>query len=172
MYQVDEDIVRQLDTEPQCATGAPLPHCWSSEGRLLLAYVLARPEPGREMTVVVGFHRPLAHMMGPPNDEAFRGHPLASRGLRRYCIAEVRQSSWIRRLERMNAVYPLHDPRRFEHFRHFVFSFHDSTFECVAHGFDTQLRPGLPGDVLAAIVRELKASRGLYIERGGTKGHP
>lgn len=69
-------------------------------------------------------------MFGPPNDEAFAGHPLADRGLNPYSVAEVQRSSWIRGLERMNSVHARHSRERFlEHKRHFVFAFHDSTFK-------------------------------------------
>jgi hypothetical protein len=81
-------------------------------------------------------------MFGPPNDEAFTGHPLASRGLEPYAVFEVEQSSWIRQLERMNAVHPNHKPELFASYRHFVFAFHDSTFEAVADGFEVQLMSG------------------------------
>ncbi len=87
----------------------------------------------------VQFTLPYAHMFGPPNDEAFDGHPLAERGLSRYCVVEVRQSSWVRQLERMNRVHPYHKPESFAKLRHFVFAFHDSTFECIASAFEFQL---------------------------------
>jgi hypothetical protein len=42
-------------------------------------------------------------------------------------------------LERMNAVHPRHDPQRFmADLRHFVFAFHDSTFECIADSFESE----------------------------------
>jgi hypothetical protein len=50
------------------------------------------------LVAVVRFDRPYAHMFGPPNDEAFHGHPLANRGLCPYAVFEVRDSSWLRRL--------------------------------------------------------------------------
>ena len=91
------------------------------------------PEDGETMAVVrfVGCR---AHMFGPPNDEAFAGHPLAGRGLRPYGAFLVQNSSWLRGLERMNAVHPRHNPERFRELKHFVLTFHDSTFECIARG--------------------------------------
>ncbi len=38
-------------------------------------------------------------------------------------------------LERMNSVHPHNRPERFWQLSHFVFAFHDSTFECVAESF-------------------------------------
>jgi hypothetical protein len=50
----------------------------------------------------VEFEQPFAHQFGPPNDEAFLGHPLAERGLHPYAGFEVQNSSWVRALEEMN----------------------------------------------------------------------
>jgi hypothetical protein len=97
------------------------------------------PESQDMAVAVIRFRMPSAHMFGPPNDEAFSGHPLASRGLGPYAVFEVRQSSWIRGLERMNAVHPCHDRERYmARRRHFVFAFHDSTFESIADGFESE----------------------------------
>ena len=76
-----------------------------------------------------------------PNDEAFDGHPLGRRGLMPYGAFEIKHSSWIRELERMNSVHPYHSAERFEEFRHYVLSVHDTTFECVANGFDYETEP-------------------------------
>jgi hypothetical protein len=35
----------------------------------------------------------------------------------------------------MNSVHPHHDREGFARLRHYVFAFHDSTFECVARSF-------------------------------------
>jgi hypothetical protein len=152
MYEVDaRDSVQQLTQVPQPDVGAPLPVIVADEYKLLLAYIIVQPHPdwdGTSVTVVsdntadepiaiLRFERPTAHFMGPPNDEALRGHPLASRGLRPYSVFEVHDSSWIRKLERMNSVHPHHQTERYlAHKKHFIFAFHDSTFECVAHGFE------------------------------------
>lgn len=151
MYTVDErDAVKPLPDVPQSGVGAPLPTVLADENRVMLAYLVHRHDPawdGTYVTVVgadadgmeiaiVDFAHPLLHMFGPPNNEAFQGHPLANRGLRPYSAAEVIESSWLRAVERMNAVHPNHDPARFmANRRHFIFAFHDSTFECIAEGF-------------------------------------
>jgi hypothetical protein len=88
-------------------------------------------------------------MLGPPNDEALLGHPLAARGLSHYGAYEVIDSSWIRKLERMNSVHDRHDSSRFfKDKRHFVFTFHDSTFECIARGFEVERLTGTLGYAL------------------------
>ena len=151
MYSVDDrDVVVELTDVPASDPGAPLPVVVAAEGRLFLAYFVHVRVPfwdGKSVRVVsaatrapvaaVEFRGPHAHSLGPPNDEAFAGHPLASRGLRPYMAATVEASSWVRQLERMNAVHPSHRPDKYARLRHYVFAFHDSTFECVAaaHAF-------------------------------------
>jgi hypothetical protein len=68
---------------------------------------------------------------GVPNDEALGGHPLARVGLRHYAVHEVQGSALVRELERRNSVHPRHDPSSYLDQRHFVFTFQDSTLECI-----------------------------------------
>ncbi|MBY0232671.1 MAG: hypothetical protein K2W96_25605 [Gemmataceae bacterium] len=172
MYTVDDlDAVQELADTPRPDIGAPLPRFLADEGHLVLAYLASDPDPKwdgggisivgpgteGEAVVLVRFRWPTAHFFGPPNDEAFSGHPLAARGLRPYRVFEVGQSSWIRRLERMNSVHPHHDKERFlARRRHFVFAFHDSTFECIAEGFVAETVRGSMRSVLPRMAELLE----------------
>lgn len=102
-----------------------------------------------ELIAVVTFRHAYVHLFGPPNDEAFDGHPLAARGLRPYAAFEIEQSSWMHRLERMNSVHQRHRPERFEAYKRYIFAFHDTTFECVAEGFTLSRTAG---DVRSALL--------------------
>jgi hypothetical protein len=93
-----------------------------------------------------------AHMFGPPNDEAFSGHPLASRGLQPYRAFRIEDSSWIRKLEGMNRVHEHHKLERFHALQHLVFAFHDSTFECICKQFDVRTEHGAILDVIPAMI--------------------
>ena len=169
MYVPDEnDVVIELIGVPQSDVGAPLPAVIAGEHSTRLLYVASEPDPNwdgsyvtvadpnsdRELIVIVEFEREIALSFGPPNDEAFSGHPLAARGLHPYAAFEVKESSWIRGLERMNSVHPRHKREYFESYRHFVFAFHDSTFECVACGYTFSTRR----DSIRAVARALSDS--------------
>jgi hypothetical protein len=150
MYLIDErDRVIELKDVPQSSVGAPLPIVLSDEFTIVLAYIIQdlSPEwnetalclvdtdrPG-ESLALVEFELYQSYMFGAPNDEAFSSHPLAARGLHPYAAFRIDDSSWVRQLERMNSVHPNHNPNKFQELKHFVFAFHDSTFECVAKGF-------------------------------------
>jgi hypothetical protein len=87
------------------------------------------------------FHFPgsLCHMFGYPNEEADSGHPLSARGYHAFGVFEVKGSSWIAQLERMNRVHPAHRKEHYDDLRHFIFGFHDSTFEILAQDFSFEL---------------------------------
>lgn len=172
VYEVDDrDTVVELDDAPAPDVGAPIPHLICDDYQVLLAYLVGEPDPdwdGTYVTVVgpesegrlvaiVRFDCPYAHMFGPPNDEAFKGHPLAGRGLAPYAVFEVRDSSWVRRLARMNSVHECHDRERFlANSRHFVFAFHESTFECIARGFTSEVVRGSLRSVLPRMLAALE----------------
>ena len=166
MYVVDMlDTVLQLHDAPWPDAGAPLPVVLCNEHDVLLAYIVAAREAGgiREVSpktsgvpiAIIKFLFCRSYMFGSPNDEAFTGHPLAARGLAPYAAFEIEQSSWIRQLERMNAVHPNHKPELFASYRHFVFAFHDSTFEAVADGFEVQLMSGSMRSAVSKMVEML-----------------
>src|SRR5690349_20064435 len=67
---------------------------------------------------------------GYPNDEALSGHPLYPRLKGAYGIYEVLNSSWLTQLEQQNRA-PFSDSGKWNA-RHFLITFHDSTFECLA----------------------------------------
>jgi len=174
MYSIDhKDKVVELRDAPQSSVGAPCPMVLAGEGYLYLAFFLQDTPAGwdgstvrvvgedtsGEPVALVSFPRIYAHFFGPPNDEAFFGHPLASRGLRPYGVFEIQESSWIRKLEHMNSGHPYHRPERFAELRHFIFSFHDTTFECVARDFSVSVCEGSVAGVLAVAFQSLQGAR-------------
>jgi hypothetical protein len=100
-------------------------HVWTGTRR-------GRRTSEEEEVVVLRFDGVHSLMFGAPNDEALRGHPLADRGLDAYGAYRVDNSSWVRRLERMNRVHDRHSRERFLRLQQFILTFHDSTLECVA----------------------------------------
>ena len=167
MYSVDErDKVIEIRTVPQSSVGAPMPIILSDEHRILLAYIIQDSSDSSLDSIVqegedfalIEFQRYRSFMFGSPNDEAFSGHPLASRGLHPYACFQIEASSWIRQLERMNSVNPRHDPTRFARYNHYVFAFHDSTFECVAENFTVSEHSGTLESLITAMQRRLAAA--------------
>lgn len=135
MYTVDEkDRVIALEDFPQSSVGAPVPIIVSDEFTTAVAFylqdtpedwdgtqvhIVSRESEG-EPLAIVRFSLCYAYSFGPPNDEAFSGHPLADRGLSPYGAFEVEDSSWLRQLERMNSVHHSHNPERFWRRKHYI----------------------------------------------------
>jgi hypothetical protein len=115
-----------LDDWPPPSAGAPQPRVLADDSTLSLLY---RTDDDR--FAVIQFPLCTFFVFGAPNDEALGGHPLARFGLRHYSVHEVHGSSLVRELERRNSVHPRHDPSSYRRRRHLVFTFKDTTLECV-----------------------------------------
>lgn len=170
MYTIDgsDEVVENTDL-PAADPGAPDVQVMAHQARVVLQYGVPGLEVGQmgpqgriilpedipdhyDPMAFVEFERVRAHMLGSPNDEALKGHPLASRGLRPYGIYEIRRSSWVRSLEQMNRVHSGHSPALFSRLRHFIFTFHDVTFECVAEGVRSRVLDRRNPEFIGALV--------------------
>lgn len=166
MYAIDEhDRVVPFDGVPKLdAVASPI--VLAPPSAVVLVYVIATPphewdrvwvetratEP--KQLAVVKFPGASSHMLGLPNDEVLHGHPLSSRGLQAYSAQEVLNSSWVRGLERVNSVHDRHDRERFLKLRHFIFTFHDVTFECIASRFSSETSCHSAVDILLPLMKE------------------
>jgi hypothetical protein len=127
LFNKEKDQVVLLADWPQPSAGATQPTVSADDCSLTLRY---RTDDDRPVVI----HFPLCTYLifGAPNDEALGGHPLAKRGLKHYSVHEIHESSLIQELERRNSIHPRHSRKRYlEGLRHLIFTFHDSTLECV-----------------------------------------
>jgi hypothetical protein len=134
--------VVEITELPKMDVGAPLPIVLADDYGLVLSYLLLGPMMGPIIGAYILFDGLRTHSLGSPNDEALRGHPLWSRGLRSYGAFQVENSPLIESLERINSIHPFHKPERYQVLKHFIFTFHDSTFECVATSFQIKTAEG------------------------------
>jgi hypothetical protein len=146
----DLDQVRKLDNVPTIYPGAPKPRVFATEHSIAISYwlefptdaeMLAAKSPlrdmaGRAIYAVIVFRRCTSHLFGYPNSEAFMGHLLAEHGYIPFSAYEVCNSSWIKQIEKMNRVHSKHSPSLFLNRRHFIFGFHDTTFEVICHDYE------------------------------------
>ena len=87
-------------------------------------------------TAVVEFKRCILTRFGYPNDEARWGIPQYN-GVS-YGIYEVRNSSWIQEVIGLNRY---RFPKTMDDYvsHHFLFAFHDDTFECLADSISLEV---------------------------------
>lgn len=140
--------VTVLGELPPCDAGAPMPLLLGDGQSIWLSYFGA-VEPYFTDRVVVRFTRVDSVVFGGANDEALHGHRLWGQGLQPYSFHEVICSRWTQARERENSVHDHHRPAAFARLRHFVFTFHDETFECLADDF------ALDSSGMGAPLREL-----------------
>lgn len=144
--------------------GAPMPHLLTNDHKCLLIFYLSETTSEWDGTVVsvvdpssdapaslalVEFDLCTSAKLGAPNDEVFEGHPLSGKGQAGYAAQEVVNSRWIAEIEAINSVHVGYDPSNWRDARHFIFWFHDSTFECIARSFKIELHNESLPDLLA-----------------------
>ena len=134
-----EDQITELDlgVTPEAAVSGAV--CLQTEAGTFLTFNAMRPTDRPSPyggfytedagTAVVEFKRCLVSRFGYPNDEAQLGIPQYKAAS--YGIYEVLGSSWIKEVVRLNRyAFPKTTDGYVK--RHFLFTFHDDTFECLA----------------------------------------
>jgi hypothetical protein len=166
----NEEYAAPLDFPVRWSTGAPLPQLLVNDHRALLMFLVSVPDPQwdgsyvtvkdpaseqRESLALVEFKRCVSAKLGSPNDEVFAGHPLAGKGLEGYRAQLVKNSRWLAELQRINSVHRGYRPDAWRPCNHYVFWFHDTTFECIAEGFEVELHDCSMPELLAEASRRL-----------------
>ncbi len=150
----EQDSVVELDLGccPEAAVSGAL--LLQTEYKAFLSFNAQRRRPDGVFedagTAIVEIVRCTITRFGYPNDEALSGHPLYRNGLINYGIYEILNSSWIVELKKQNRVsFP--STTNTSWMRHFIFVFHDSTFECLAQNIKIRLSPEPYEDVFKTI---------------------
>lgn len=85
---------------------------------------------------ILKFKHPYIHKFGIPNDDVIIGHPYYDLGLKPYSIFSVNDSDWIKDIKRIQAKHPYFNEQSFSDLEHYIITFKDNTFECIAKGYD------------------------------------
>ena len=151
-------------------TGAPLPYLLQNDYRTFLVFFLRvvdpswdgvhvkirrADDPSPSGLAIVEFKRCLCAKMGTPNDEVLHGHPLYGKGLCWYSALQVKNSPWIKELQAINSVHSGYKAESWSNLKHYIFGFHDSTFECIAESFIVETRAATMPEVLGELCGKL-----------------
>lgn len=163
---VGDEYAEPFDFPLKWDSGRPRPHVLATDNRALLVFSL-RGTPARsvdsrgafpanridpsEFWGLVEFDGCVSVKLGTPNDEVHSGHPLSGKGLEPYCAQRVVNSHWLKELEAIHSVHAMYRPETWRNQSHFIFWFHDSTFECIAHSYRVETYPM----ELSAMLRQL-----------------
>jgi hypothetical protein len=165
-----EEYAEPIEFPVEWSTGAPLPHLFVDDDRALLAFLVDVPDPAwdgtnpvpkspagnePETVAVVEFDRCVSAKLGSPNDEALAGHPLYGKGLEFYAAQQVINSRWLKEIEAINSAHPMYRHSFWSDLKHFIFWFHDSTFECLAESFQVEVHRMRMRDLLSRMVDHL-----------------
>ena len=162
----------EIGTIPKPEWGAPLPQVIANESRVLLIYALRRPLPENQSGLcvftedtpspwaVVDFWPVHDHRFGGFSDILRDRHPLANSGLNMGGVHIVENSQW--KLKILSEIHPnpiTFGPPRPEPI-HYIFTFHDSMFECIAGQPTTLVITGTAREVVQKVCAEM-----LFVER-------
>jgi len=137
-----EEYADTIDFPLKWDVGAPMPCLIANGLHTILLFYLQDDDlesDGEESIALVQFYGCVSLKFGSPNDEVLYGHPLHGRGLEPYTPQIVKNSKWIKDLEVINKVHPNFDQESWRSFNHYVFWFHDETFECVAKSYEVEV---------------------------------
>lgn len=166
----DEEHAVPIDFPVKWCMGAPMPHLLINDHRALLSFYVHVPDPNWdgsyitmkdpsdgsvESLALVEFDFYYSARLGAPNDEVFEGHPLAGKGLEAYTAQIVKNSRWIHELEAINSVHSMYNPDSWRDLHHYIFWFHDSTFECVAKAYTVKTFQESMADMLTRMSNQL-----------------
>ena len=152
-------------------SGSPSPKVLSSDTKLFLVFykkseepmvLFDYPEPRNTIVDkgigVVEFKRFLSFKFGSPSSETLTGHPYYKYGLTYYAGHSLEQSPWIDTLARINEVHPYHDSEKFKSYNHYIFTFHDRTFECIAQSYQASYEQTSMFDKIRSLVEGITIS--------------
>lgn len=136
---MEKAVPLEIDFVPDAAVSGAAVH--STELETLLTFVAQKRQADGLYhdagCAMVRFERCLIYKFGYPNDEAWSGIPR-TRGLV-YGGYEILNSGWNEEISELNKhSFPNTVPDKS---RHFLFLFHDSSFECLANGYSIEVIP-------------------------------
>lgn len=128
--------------------GAPSPTILSNDNKLFIAFygesnnAVDMPQ---ERNVIydsgifaLRFDECLKYVFGIPGTETIQGHPYYKLGMRSCSFYELRNSDMIQSLQEMAKVHPYYNPEKWKAYKHYILTFHDNMFECIAKGFEVR----------------------------------
>lgn len=136
-----DEFAEQIALGAEWDPGASCPLVFAKSGRALVAF--KAPSVEEQLYSLIEFTHPYVLQFGLPGDETIPGHPLYGKGLSYYNAHIVHNSSWIERARTIEAVHYQFSAERWKTLKHYILTFHDDTFECLAKGVDVvmTLRP-------------------------------
>jgi len=127
-------------------SGSPSPTILSNDNELFIAFYAdkkrATSVPQERNPIydtgifALKFKGYLKFTFGLPGDETIQGHPYRKLGMKSYSFYELKKSDLIRSLQEIDKVHPRYNPEKWKMYKHYILTFHDNMFECIARDFE------------------------------------
>jgi hypothetical protein len=152
MPNKDEEHAEAFDLGVRWSAGAPMPVLLQCEWHTFLAFYTGARD---DEIGVVEFYRCVVAILSEPNDESLKAHRLWGKGLDFYAAHVVHNSKWFQAWRVLNGMLWEHDPDAWAGYKHYVFTFHDSTFQCIAKSFEVRKITASMEEVLLQLIPKL-----------------
>ena len=126
--------------------GAPSPTILSNDNELFIAFYADKESTSAMLQerntiydtgiVALKFKRYLKYTFGMPSNETIHCHPYSKLGMRSCSFYELRNSDLIKSLQDMEKINEDYDPETWKMYKHYILTFHDNMFECIAQDFE------------------------------------
>lgn len=128
--------------------GSPSPTIISSDNELFIAFYADRESisllPQERNTIqdsgifALKFKAYLKYTFGLPDNETIHGHPYSKLGMESFSFYELKNSNLIKELQEIQKVHEYYNPLKWETYKHYILTFHDNMFECIAQDFEVR----------------------------------
>lgn len=126
--------------------GSPSPMILSNDNELFIAFYADKQSSTlipKERNIIydtgifaLKFKVFLKYSFGLPGNETMQGHPYSKLGMKACSFYELRNSDLIKSLLDIEKFHPNYNPEKWKLYNHYILTFHDNMFECIAQGFE------------------------------------
>lgn len=150
--------------------GAPTPTIISNDSNLYIMFYAGRSDSNAEVLqernsvydkgiYILKFNLFLKYNFGIPGNEIIIGHPYAKLGLQSYAFYELEDSDWIKELMEIESVHPYFNKDKWIGYKHYILTFHDNMFECIARDFEIREKTTSIYEQASIITNEINVER-------------
>lgn len=147
--------------------GSPSPIIISNDNELIIAFY-ADKESSLSLSIpternmvhdtgifALKFKRYLKYKFGLPGNETIQWHPYTKLGMKSFSFYELKDSNFIRELEDIEKKHPYYNSQKWNLYKHYILTFHDNMFECIAQDFEIRQENISLHNKIALILNEL-----------------
>ncbi len=86
----------------------------------------------------------LKYIFGIPGNETIEGHPYSKFGMKSYSFYELKESPLINEVQSIEKGHPYFDEKKWTKYKHYIITFHDNMFECIAQDYEIMKEKNTP----------------------------